>query len=291
MRGVEPMMVIAIDGPAGSGKTTVARALAARLGLEYLNTGAMYRAVAFAVLRAGGDPTDEAFVTAVARNSRIRVEGDEVTVDGVDATAAVRGPAVTRSVSSVAAIAGVRSELVAAQRIWARERGGGVLEGRDIGTVVFPDADFKAYLTVDPAEGARRRVLQEGLCASSESGGLAASSDASGDSDEISSDEVLETVAADMARRNHADSTRSADPLVADADAVVVDTTGRTCGETIDLLIDRMRRSRIGEGRSSRDGSVLTQPSEGSNRRRRMPGLPLEQWPGLVSARASEPLS
>ena len=252
-RGVYPMRVIAIDGPAGSGKTTIAKALAARLGLEYLNTGAMYRAVAFAVLRAGGDPADETFVTAMARNADIRVEGDEVTVDGVDATKAVRSPDVTQSVSAVAAITAVREELVAAQRAWACKRGGGVLEGRDIGTVVFPDAVFKAYLTVDPAEGAQRRALQEGLSYSGGFSGDSSCSDSAGMADVYPgmadvSPHTLRAVAADLARRNHADSTRVADPLRVDADAVVVDTTGKTCGETIDMLFEHMGSAGIDIG-------------------------------------------
>ena len=268
------MRVVAIDGPAGSGKTTVAKALASKLGLEHLNTGAMYRAVAFAVLRAGGDPADEAFVTAVARNTRIIVEGDKVTVDGIDATMAVRHPDVTHAVSAVAAIAGVREELVAAQRSWARKRGGGVLEGRDIGTAVFPDAAFKAYLTVHPSEGARRRALQEGLSHSDGSrdsdgstadrsliaGTSSTASRLSGDSDGFTADRsdadsagtsdvhprILEAVAADLARRNHADATRATDPLRVDADAVVVDTTGITCEETIDMLFEYMKSAGIG---------------------------------------------
>ncbi|MGB0995056.1 MAG: (d)CMP kinase, partial [Acidimicrobiales bacterium] len=144
------MRVIAIDGPAGSGKSTVARALAKHLGLKYLDTGAMYRAVAFAVLRAGGDPDDAESTTATARLVDLDIGLDRVMVDGVDATVEIRGPEVSRAVSAVAANPEVRKELVSRQREWAVRQGGGVLEGRDIGTVVFPDAELKVYLTADP---------------------------------------------------------------------------------------------------------------------------------------------
>ena len=148
------MRVIAIDGPAGSGKSTVARALAAYLGLKYLDTGAMYRAVAFAVLRAGGDPEDAEATAAIARRVDLDVGLESVMVDGVDATVEIRGPEVSRAVSVVAANPDVRKELVSRQREWAHRQGGGVLEGRDIGTVVFPDAELKVYLTADAAERA-----------------------------------------------------------------------------------------------------------------------------------------
>ncbi len=195
------MRVIAIDGPAGSGKSTVARALATRLGLQYLDTGAMYRAVTFAVLRSGGDPCDVETATAIARSVDLDIGLDRVIVDGVDATLEIRGPEVTRAVSEVAANPDVRSELVSRQREWAHQRGGGVLEGRDIGTVVFPDAELKIYLTATPAERARRRAKEV-------------------------TDLDYETVAADLARRDALDSNREADPLAEAGDAVVVDTTG-----------------------------------------------------------------
>lgn len=202
------MRVIAIDGPAGSGKSTVARAVAERLGLEYLDTGAMYRAVAFAVLRAGGDPADAAFAASVARTIALEVGPDGVAVDGVDATVEIRGPAVTRAVSAVAANPDVRAELVARQRDWAARRGGGVLEGRDIGTVVFPDAELKVFLTAEPDERALRRARE-------------------------AVDLDYETVAADLTRRDRIDSTRRADPLAAADDAVRIDTTGLTVSEVV----------------------------------------------------------
>ena len=202
------MRVIAIDGPAGSGKSTVARAVAERLGLEYLDTGAMYRAVAFAVLRAGGDPADAPFAASVARTIALEVEPGRVTVDGADATVEIRGPAVTRAVSAVAANPEVRAEMVARQRDWAARRGGGVLEGRDIGTVVFPDAELKVYLTAEPDERALRRARE-------------------------AVDLDYDAVAADLTRRDRIDSTRRADPLTAAEDAVRIDTTGLTVAQVV----------------------------------------------------------
>ena len=152
-----PMRVIAIDGPAGSGKSTVARALAARLGLEYLDTGAMYRAVTFAALRRGIDPEEPEPVAHVAAELELDVSDDGVIVDGADATIEIRGPEVSRAVSIVAANPEVRTEMRRRQREWAKARQGGVMEGRDIGTVVFPDAELKVYLTADPEVRAERR--------------------------------------------------------------------------------------------------------------------------------------
>ena len=151
------MRVVAIDGPAGSGKSTVARSLAERLGLRYLDTGAMYRAVTFAALRRNIDPADGEPVAALARRVDLDVTLEYVRVDGVDATIEIRGPEVTRAVSTVAANADVRSELVARQRDWAAKHGGGVIEGRDIGSVVFPDAELKVYLDARPEVRAARR--------------------------------------------------------------------------------------------------------------------------------------
>ena len=154
------MKVIAIDGPAGSGKSTVARRLAERLGLEYLDTGAMYRAVTFAALRRGIDPADPEPVELLARSVDLEVTIDHVRVDDVDATIEIRGPEVSRAVSLVAANPGVRTEMVRRQREWAAARDGGVLEGRDIGTVVFPDAALKVYLNARPEVRAERRAAE-----------------------------------------------------------------------------------------------------------------------------------
>lgn len=209
------MRVIAIDGPAGSGKSTVAKALAARLGLEYLDTGAMYRSVTCAALRKGIDPADAELVGRLAADVVIVVGPDGVLVDGADATMEIRGPEVSRAVSVVAANPSVRSEMVRRQRAWVAHRGGGVLEGRDIGTVVFPDAELKVYLTADPDVRAQRR------------------------SKEVD-DLDYETVAADLARRDAYDSTRELSPLAEAEDAFLVDTTGLAVEEIIDVIAARI---------------------------------------------------
>ena len=206
------MRVIAIDGPAGAGKSTIAKALATRLGLQYLDTGAMYRAVTFAALHRGLDLDDEPAVARLAEEVTLTVDDSGVTVDGLDATAAIRGPEVTAAVSRVAANSGVRTEMRLRQQQWAAERGGGVIEGRDIGSVVFPDADLKLYLTASPRERAMRRVAQSG-----------------GDVDEIE---------AAIARRDHLDSTRADSPLTEAAGSTVVDTTGRTISDVLDHIVD-----------------------------------------------------
>ncbi len=154
------LRVVAIDGPAGSGKSTVARAVAESLGVEVLDTGAMYRAVTLAVLEAGIDPTDGEAVTEVARRVQI-VLADGVLLDGRDVTTAIRSPAVNAAVSVVSAHPGVREVLIAEQRKWAAVHGAGVAEGRDMGAVVFPDARVKVFLTASPAERAKRRSGDE----------------------------------------------------------------------------------------------------------------------------------
>jgi CMP/dCMP kinase len=207
--------VIAIDGPAGSGKSTVARRLAERLGLEYLDTGAMYRAVTFAALRRGIDPADTEPVEKLARSVEMEVGLDRVTVDGVDATIEIRGPEVSRAVSLVAANPGVRNELVRRQREWTIERGGGVLEGRDIGTVVFPDAQLKVYLNARPEVRAERRAAEV-------------------------TDLDYETVAADMARRDALDQGRDTDPLRRAEGALEIDTTDMTIEQIVDALAGRI---------------------------------------------------
>ena len=210
----EQPLVIAIDGPAGSGKSTVAKAVAIRLGLDYLDTGAMYRSVAFAALRGGVDPEDAEVVGNLARNIELEVDATgPVVVDGVDATIEIRGPEVTRAVSIVAANPTVRTEMRARQRQWVAKRGGGVMEGRDIGTVVFPDARLKVYLDASPEVRAARR------------------------SKEVS-DLSYETVATDLARRDALDQNRTHDPLRTADDAVVIDTSDLSVDQIVDAIME-----------------------------------------------------
>lgn len=194
------MRVIAIDGPAGAGKSTIARALAARLKLQYLDTGAMYRAVTWAALQRNIAVEDRDLVAELARELTVDVRKDVVLVDEVDVTTAIRTPEITAAVSAVAANSGVRAEMRARQKAWAVERGGGVIEGRDIGSVVFPDAELKLYLTASPRTRAERRVAEAG-----------------GDVDEIERA---------LAARDHYDSNRADSPLTTADGSVVVDTTG-----------------------------------------------------------------
>ena len=203
--------VVAIDGPSGSGKSTVARAVAARLGLEVLDTGAMYRAVTLAALERDADLHDAVACEAAAVDAEIVVDGT-VLLDGRDATAEIRGPDVTAAVSTVSAHPNVRAVLVARQREWVVNHGGGVVEGRDIGTVVFPDAPVKVFLTASDEERARRRARDEADAARAT---------------------TVDAVAADLARRDALDSNRVASPLVAAADAIVVDSTARDVDEVI----------------------------------------------------------
>jgi cytidylate kinase len=179
----------------------------------------MYRAATLAVLRANLDPDDQAAVADLSRSVDIELRSDgAVFVDSIESTVAIRSSAVNRSVSAVAANAEVREELVERQRRWARIRGGGVLEGRDIGTVVFPDADLKVYLTASPEVRARRRAGESGQ----------------GD---------VSAVAADLARRDSLDSGRSVDPLRQADDAVVVDTSDLTIDQVVELLAEMLARA------------------------------------------------
>ncbi|HSJ90595.1 MAG TPA: (d)CMP kinase [Ilumatobacter sp.] len=211
-------LVIAIDGPAGAGKSTVGRALADRLGLGYLDTGAMYRAMTFAALRRGVPEGDLAEVAAMAPEVEMSIVEGMVTVDGVDATAAIRGREVTEAVSQVAANPAVRAVLVEQQREWVRERGGGVVEGRDIGSVVFPAADLKLYITASPRVRAERRVREIG-----------------GD---------VEEVERSIIHRDRYDSSRDHSPLTETDDAVTVDTTGMTIDEVVEHILGLLAATR-----------------------------------------------
>lgn len=206
--------VIAIDGPAGSGKSTVARAVAARIDVPYLDTGAMYRSVAFAALRSGVDPEDAERVANLAVNMVLTIDADgTVTVDGTDATVEIRGPEVTRAVSIVAANPEVRAEMRSRQREFVTRTGGAVMEGRDIGTVVFPDARLKVYLDANPEVRAARR------------------------SKEVS-DLSYETVAADLARRDALDQGRVADPLKVADGALIIDTSDLGVEQIVDVILE-----------------------------------------------------
>jgi cytidylate kinase len=204
--------VVAIDGPAGAGKSTIARELARVLNLPYLDTGAMYRGITCAALRKGVDPSDEAAVAELALITQLDISEDGLLVDGIDATADIRGETVTRAVSSVAANSEVRRDLRERQRSWVATRGGGVVEGRDIATVVFPDARLKVFLTASPLVRAQRRVAQIG-----------------GDVDQI---------ARDIAERDHKDSTRSDSPLRESENAILVDTSNRSIEDVVNQIVE-----------------------------------------------------
>ena len=207
-----PMIVVAIDGPAGAGKSTIAKALAARLGVRYLDTGAMYRAVTFAAMSSGIELNDQNLVADLTRKSKMLLTDESVVINGLDATVAIRNSEVTAAVSTVAANSLVLTELRERQRQWITDHNGGVVEGRDIGSVVFPDATLKVYLTASPIVRARRRVAQSG-----------------GNVDEI---------AASIASRDLQDSSRSDSPLTQTDDAVIIDTSYRSIDEVVAHLVE-----------------------------------------------------
>ncbi len=212
--------ILAIDGPAGAGKSTVARRCANALGVEMLDTGAMYRAVTLAVLRSGGAIDDAVACTAVAEGSVIDLVDGVTRLDGEDVSVAIRSPEVTSAVSAVSAHRGVRAALVAHQRRWSQAHGRGVVEGRDIGSVVFPDARCKIYLDATPRERAERRRRDE----------LAAGRDVD-----------IEALVVDIERRDALDSNRAESPLVRARDAIVFDTSGRTIDDIVEHIVERYR--------------------------------------------------
>ncbi len=210
--------VIAIDGPAGAGKSTIARAVARSLGIQYLDTGAMYRAVTVEAARLGLPLADDGAMSAFVESAVIEVGLDTVTINGHDVTTDIRTGETSKLVSIVATLSGVRSQLRQRQQSWVDERGGGVVEGRDIATVVFPEALLKVYLTASPLVRAQRRVTQFG-----------------GD---------VEVIAKEIAARDQVDSTRADSPLSTASDSVVVDTSDRTIDDVVSEIV-RLFESRL----------------------------------------------
>lgn len=214
MQAVPSTVVVAIDGPSGSGKSTVARGVATRLGMRYLDTGAMYRAVTWLALSAGIPLDDGSALTALADSARIEVSTDpehaSVRADGTDVTTAIRGADVTNAVSRVSSVPGVRAAMVRRQRE-AIAAGGIVVEGRDIGTAVAPNAPVKIFLTADADARARRRARETTA--------------------------GVEATKADLARRDALDSGRAASPLAQAPDARVVDSTELSADEVVDLVV------------------------------------------------------
>jgi cytidylate kinase len=225
--GTLATMIIAIDGPAAAGKSTVARAVANELGLAVLDTGAMYRAVTWAVLRRKIDPRDAAACGAVARGLRLAFGRDgKLTLDGAPAEPRIRDREVTLHVSQVSAHPEVRAAIVPLQRAEAARRGGIVAEGRDIGSVVFPDAEFKFYLAASAEVRARRRAEEEHAL------------------------DRLPEILADMRRRDRSDSTRADSPLMRARDALLVDTDGVDASGVVATILAHVRGADGGRNRA-----------------------------------------
>ncbi|HWD24430.1 MAG TPA: (d)CMP kinase [Acidimicrobiales bacterium] len=235
------MTTIAIDGPSGSGKSTLARLLGAHLGLECLDTGAMYRSVALLAIESGTDPTDVPALVALAVAMDLEV-GERVILNGVDVTGAIRSPEVTAAVSTVASQQPVRDELVRRQRLWVAARRGGVVEGRDIGTVVLPDADVKVFLTAKVEERARRRAEEP-----EEAGGGG----------------PIETYLESMSARDAKDASREVSPLQVAPDALSIDSTATTPEVVAELVLAALeKRSGVRDVADDVPGSPVLRSSE-----------------------------
>jgi len=209
-------MIIAIDGPSGVGKGTVARAVASALGIRHVDTGAMYRAVAWRAEQLGLLLDDEDQITQLATTATIDVDGSRIVIDGADATQAIRTPDIDRATTRVARLARVREALVTRQRAMA-EPDGVVMEGRDIGTVVFPNADVKIYLDASPEERARRRSHDPAHTSSQT--------------------QALADIAQAMQRRDENDRTRQASPLMVAPDATTIDTTSLGIEQVVEQVM------------------------------------------------------
>lgn len=218
-------LIVAIDGPSGAGKGTVARAVARALRYRYIDTGAMYRALAWRALQEGVALSDEAAIAAIGERATFDLEGGRVSIDGRDVAAAIRTPEIDTAAAAVALHPAVRRVLVSRQRALGRHRGV-VMEGRDIGTVVFPDAEVKIYLDASPEERARRRASDPAHAGSRT--------------------RELATVATELAARDRSDATRAVSPLAVAPDAVVIDTTGVPV-ETVVARVLEIVRARGGD--------------------------------------------
>ena len=216
-------LIVAIDGPSGAGKGTIARAVAARLGYDHVDTGAMYRAVAWKALQGSVDLADESQVAALAAAAVFDLDAGRVVIDGHDVTLAIRTPEIDRAAAAVARLPAVRRVLVERQRAIGRA-GGVVMEGRDIGTVVFPDADVKIYLDASPEERARRRAADPAHAASTT--------------------RAIAEVATALAERDRSDSTRSDSPLAKAPGSVHIETTGLSVDAVVEQVMDAIARRR-----------------------------------------------